>query len=52
LEDEGRGKAIEGTGKKEHSVKSGQMEKEEVNIFKTEEIQIEEMAIDGIWGVC
>jgi len=42
---------MEGIGKKEKGVKGGQKENEEDNIFKTEEIMIEEMAIDGICGV-
>ena len=42
---------MEGMGEKEKFVKGGQKEDEEDNIFKTEEIIIEEMAIDGICGV-
>ena len=41
---------MEGIGEDEKGVKGGQKEKEE-DIFKTEEIMIEEMAIDGICGV-
>lgn len=36
---------------KEKDVKGGQKENEEDNIFETEEIMIEEMAIDGMCGV-
>ena len=42
---------MEGIKEKEKDVKGGQKENEEDNIFKTEEIVIEEMAIDGICGV-
>ena len=36
---------------KEKDVKKGQKDNKEDDIFKTEEIKIEEMAIDGICGV-
>jgi mycofactocin precursor len=36
---------------KEKDVKNGQKDNKEDDIFKTEEIKIEEMAIDGICGV-
>jgi len=42
---------MEGIGEKEKGVKGSQKENEEDNIFKTEEIMIEEIAIDGICGV-
>jgi mycofactocin precursor len=45
------GEAMEGIGEKEKGVEGSQKENEEDNIFKTEEIMIEEMAIDGICGV-
>ena len=37
--------------KKETVMKDNQKENQENNIFKSEEIMIEEMAIDGICGV-
>lgn len=36
---------------KEKDVKKGQKDNKEDDIFRTEEIKIEEMAIDGICGV-
>jgi len=36
---------------KEKDVKKGQKDSKEDDIFRTEEIKIEEMAIDGICGV-
>ncbi|MBW2049401.1 MAG: mycofactocin precursor [Deltaproteobacteria bacterium] len=42
---------MEGIEEKEKGVKGDQRENEEDGIFKTEEIVIEEMAIDGICGV-
>ncbi|MBW1704719.1 MAG: mycofactocin precursor [Deltaproteobacteria bacterium] len=35
----------------EQDVKKGQKDNKEDDIFRTEEIKIEEMAIDGICGV-
>jgi len=42
---------MEGTEDKETVVKGNQQDNEQDTIFKTQEIIIEEMAIDGICGV-
>jgi mycofactocin precursor len=36
---------------KEHEIRESQDESKDEDIFKTEEVRIEEMAIDGICGV-
>lgn len=45
------GEAMEGIEDKEIVVKVNQNDNEQDSIFKTQEIIIEEMAIDGICGV-
>lgn len=42
---------MEGVGDKKTVVKGNQRDNEQDTIFKTQEITIEEMAIDGICGV-
>jgi mycofactocin precursor len=42
---------LNGMEEKEKEVKESQNESEDDDIFKTEEVRIEEMAIDGICGV-
>lgn len=42
---------IEDKGKKEKDEKNMRSDKREDDIFSTEEIQIEELAIDGVCGV-
>jgi mycofactocin precursor len=43
--------AMEGIEDEEKGVKGGQKDSKEKSTFEIEEIQIEEMAIDGICGV-
>ena len=45
------GEAMEGVEDKETVVKGNQKDNEQDSVFKTQEIIIEEMAIDGICGV-
>ena len=45
------GEAMEGIEDKETVVKGNQKDNEQDSVFKTQEIIIEEMAIDGICGV-
>lgn len=42
---------IEDKGKKEKDEKNMRYDKQEDDIFSTQEIQIEELAIDGVCGV-
>ena len=42
---------LNGMEEKEKEVKESQNESKDDDIFKTEEVKIEEMAIDGICGV-
>ncbi len=42
---------LKGMEEKEKEVKESQKDSEDDDIFKTEEVRIEEMAIDGICGV-